>query len=284
MGGVSKVGSFSAPAIPSFPPGLVPITETPMPLSWADDIPEGLFSDLPDLPEFVIHNAPSTLPPIFSPNPQRPHTPDNMEDAFAELGITDSALGYPATWEYSDSSQVKDPELSADGPESLWDDYEEAKPEVQELLCTDHGRICKKGICKTYSRQLREVEKAKKMAENRGGSRGKGRGKGRGGKSHLAGVASNYVFISEQGARAENNNNRRHDSKEEGRVSAPIGWGNSTSTSKSKDTIAAPESADDEDGFSVAGSSKRTRSRAGSIESDPLGVKSGWGTINEGPW
>jgi len=153
-----------------------------MPLSWADDIPEGLFSNLPDLPDLVIHNAPSTLPPIFSPNPQHPDTPDNMEEAFAELGITDPALGYPATWDYAESeSQAKEPGSSDDASESLWDDYEEPKPVVEELLCTDHGRICKRGICKTYAKQLREVEKAKKMKENPGGSRGKGRGKGRSG-------------------------------------------------------------------------------------------------------
>jgi len=50
--------------------------------------------------------------------------------------------------------------------ESLWEDYDKEKGvEEEDRLCTEHGRICKKGICKTYSKLLWEAEKAKKVAE-----------------------------------------------------------------------------------------------------------------------
>lgn len=83
-------------------------------------------------------------------------------------------------WEYDVAQKKSSPEISTAVSGSLWDDYVEPKPVVQELLCADHGRICKKGICKTYAKQLKEQERAKKMAESPGGERGKGRGKGRG--------------------------------------------------------------------------------------------------------
>lgn len=175
--------------IPSDPPSEPPVSlswvdissgiSDPAPASWADDIPPGLF------PDVVVHNPPSTLPPIFYPNSQSPEVADSLEDAFAELGLADPAWGYPATWEYPETPQTNEPETYVS--ESLWRDYEEEKPVVQELLCTDHGKICKRGICKTYGKQLREAEKAKKMAErsSASGSRGKGRGKGRGSKPFL---------------------------------------------------------------------------------------------------
>lgn len=163
----------SAPAVP---PGLNPIIpdspadpppplswddiasgipDPSKPLSWADDVPPGLF------PDVVIHNAPSTLPPIFSSGLQSPEVPDNLEDAFADLGL-DSEVDCPAKWEYTDNSHKNG---SGDYvSESLWNDYEEETPVVEEL-CIDHGRICKRGICKTYAKQLKAAEKAKKEAE-----------------------------------------------------------------------------------------------------------------------
>ncbi|KAJ7076664.1 hypothetical protein B0H15DRAFT_925112 [Mycena belliarum] len=65
--------------------------------------------------------------------------------------------------------------------ESLWGDEDDAeKKKKTEILCTVHGIICKKGICKEYSRLLREKERA----EARKGSDG---GKGKGGKGGTGG-------------------------------------------------------------------------------------------------
>lgn len=174
-------------ATPAVPPGLdFTPSYLPVSTSWADDIPEGLFPDL------IITNAPSSLPPLRDFNPPTPppraldhsDVPANLEDALAALDMSDP-MGYTSAWEYADASDTKEPESVTEQSGSLWDDYEEEKPVVERLLCTDHGRICKKGICKTYARQLREKEKEKKMAENPGGGRGRGRGNGRGGTCYF---------------------------------------------------------------------------------------------------
>jgi hypothetical protein len=247
----------------------------PVITSWADDIPPGLF------PDIIVNNAQSTLPPLddFARNPvtpNHPDVPDNIEDAFAELEMADPVLGYASTWEFADNQQAKIPELPAAVSGSLWDDYEEEKPVVEELLCADHGRICKKGICKTYAKQLKEVERAKKMAENPKGDRGRGRGRGRA-----------------RGGRGSSNNSWRGGSRSVGQEKDQLsGCGNlrsnSNSNSSGTSTSLNPSSADDDDdGFSVVSSSKgskRTRPRADSIESAAPSEVSGWGAFSQGPW
>jgi hypothetical protein len=257
-------------ALPA-PPGLGPVPITlPVSTSWADDMPPGLF------PDIIINNAPSTLPPLddFARNPvirNHPDIPDNIEDAFAELEMADPLMGYVSTWETADNQLVKIPELPTAVSESLWDDYEEQKPVTQELLCTDHGRICKKGICKTYAKQLRDIERAKKMADKAKGDGGRGRGRGRG-----------------RGGRGSSNNNWRGGSQGGGQENIQFPRpgnprSNSNSNSSGTSTPLNPSPADDDDRFSVV-SSKRGRSRASSIASAAPSEASGWGTFSQGPW
>ncbi|KAJ7152826.1 hypothetical protein C8R46DRAFT_1120376 [Mycena filopes] len=56
--------------------------------------------------------------------------------------------------------------------ESLWgeddDNLEKERKKQEDILCTVHGIICKKGICKEYARMLREAER-EKAAKERGG-------------------------------------------------------------------------------------------------------------------
>lgn len=257
-------------ALPA-PPGLGPVPITlPVSTSWADDMPPGLF------PDIIINNAPSTLPPLddFARNPvirNHPDIPDNIEDAFAELEMADPLMGYVSTWETADNQLVKIPELPTAVSESLWDDYEEQKPVTQELLCTDHGRICKKGICKTYAKQLRDIERAKKMADKAkgDGARGRGRGRGRGGR----GSSNNNWRGGSQGGGQENIQFPRPGNPRS----------NSNSNSSGTSTPLNPSPAEDDDRFSVV-SSKRGRSRASSIASAAPSEASGWGTFSQGPW
>ncbi|KZP28423.1 hypothetical protein FIBSPDRAFT_258477 [Athelia psychrophila] len=158
------------------------------PVSWADDIPTGLF------PNVVVSNAQSTLPPLSSnaaaPQSTR-HAKVNdgqyLEDAFEQLGVADPMEDYAPTWELEGAQSVKGatPTMQpAVSDTNLWDDWKEPQP-AAEMLCTDHGKICKKGICKTYYKQLKDIERAKKDAEreeNEAKKKGKGKGKGKRGQ------------------------------------------------------------------------------------------------------
>lgn len=254
------------PATLPFPPGLEPSPTT----SWADDIPIGLF------PEIIVNNAQSTLPPLDDSAPGLPVTtnhrdiPDNLEDVLAELDKPDPDWGHTPTWEYADSHRVKTPDTPAPASGSLWDDYEEEKPVVQELLCADHGKICKKGICQTYAKQLRDTERAKKMAENSKGDRGKGKGKVK--RGH--GITNNWRRGSQGGSQEKDrppaSGGKKNDS-------------NGTSTPVNGTHIDSSFPDDDDEQFSVVSGSKgneRSRPRANSITS----AASGWGPISEGPW
>jgi hypothetical protein len=286
MDSSSGVSCASSPGVQTplsalpVPPGLGSVS--PRFTSWADDIPPGLF------PDIIVNNAQSSLPPLddFAPGipitPNHPDVPDNIEEAFAELQVADPTQGYVSPWECADNQQVKIPEIPAVSG-SLWDDYEEEKPApVQGLLCTDHGRICKKGICKTYAKQLRDIERAKKdaerakkMAENPKGDRGRGKGLsgGRGGR----GGSNNNWRDGPRGGQQENNR--------------PPVSGHSRSNSKSSGTntplnASSTDDDDDDDRFSVASGSKgskRSRPRANSIESAASSAN-GWGTFSNGPW
>jgi hypothetical protein len=129
----------------------------PFSISWTDDTPPGLF------PDIQVNNTQSTLPPLDDLTPSLFDFPDHFGDPLAEMDRAD--LVFP--------------------------DDEEEKPVVQELLCTDHGISCKKSLCKTYAKQLREAERAKRMAENSERSRGRGKGIRRGHHGR-GGINSNW--------------------------------------------------------------------------------------------
>jgi hypothetical protein len=199
----------------------------------------------------------------------RSDVPDNIEEAFNELNMADPTVGYTSEWELKNLS-VETSESPVVASESLWDDYGEQKPVVPEELCKDHGRICKKGICKTYAKQLRDAAKAKKVAESPQKDLGKGRVRGRGG-------------------RASNTGNCRassHRAEESGQTRKMGSNGHSSGTSSTPNASSAD---DDDDGLSVVSGSKggkRSRSRADSNASATPSVAStnGWGKFSQGPW
>ena len=104
----------------------------------------------------------------------------------ADDGSPDPAAVYVPPWE-----QVvvkEEPVWNAGGDEGVqnfWGEEEE-KTVPDELLCKAHGIICKKGICREYGKQLKEVERRKKEEASgfSGGGNGKGRGKGKGKNSN----------------------------------------------------------------------------------------------------
>lgn len=185
-GSTAESSVFSIP-LPVFdvpnPPGLIV-----NPTSWADDVDAGLF------PDVLISNAQSTLPPLSSnaaaPQSVRHHKVDDgryLEDAFAELGVADPMEDYANTWEVEAVQSVKGttpPAQPSVSETNLWDNWDAPQPVEPEMLCTDHGKICKKGICKTYHKQLKDAERAKKQIiwdqeEAERAKKGKGKGKGK---------------------------------------------------------------------------------------------------------
>ncbi|KAJ6626719.1 hypothetical protein B0H10DRAFT_507913 [Mycena sp. CBHHK59/15] len=154
---------------------------------------------------------------------------------------------YVAEWEKMPAPDTDSPwgsEYTAkteDVVESLWgeDDGVEKKKKADAILCTVHGIICKKGICKEYARLLREKERAVREA-----AAPKGRANGGGGGQ---GKANNG-----NGGRKTHNNN---------------GW-------KKKGGGNNKGSWNDDDSSSATGSSEGRRSAAGKTTND-----GGWATV-----
>lgn len=95
-------------------------------------------------------------------------------------------------------------------------------------------------------------------------------------------AANRLVLTPKQGVRDENGSDWRSDGKNEApkpprkRLAAPVGWNSGPSDSGTP----VKASFGDED----EGSSKRSHSRAGSIESNPPSpIDNGWGPIGD-PW
>jgi hypothetical protein len=98
---------------------------------------------------------------------------------------------YVAEWEKMPAADVETlwggvAAQHEDVVESLWgeDDDVERKKQADVILCTVHGIICKKGICKEYARLLREKERADREAE-KAEKAPKGRNSGGGGELSL---------------------------------------------------------------------------------------------------
>jgi len=84
--------------------------------------------------------------------------------------------------------------------DSLWGDPLEERnkknksknEKEEELLCNYHGKVCSRGICKVYEKQLREQRKSKEAKESqnwRGGKGGPNNGRGeRGGRGVARGT------------------------------------------------------------------------------------------------
>jgi hypothetical protein len=94
----------------------------------------------------------------------------DLEDDMAELRI------HPDAWEVTtdgwgtgefDYNQAAYGAPEDEEPqENLWADYAVPVQPVMlepEIMCKVHGKLCSKGICKEYKRQLREIERQKEI-------------------------------------------------------------------------------------------------------------------------
>ena len=91
--------------------------------------------------------------------------------------------------------------------DSLWGDPLEErnknknkkKNDVEDLLCDYHGKVCSRGICKVYEKQLREQQKkskdSKESQDRRGDGPNRGRG-GRGGRGAVRGTRGGLQLLS----------------------------------------------------------------------------------------
>ena len=91
--------------------------------------------------------------------------PPDIETAMGEeLDVDDSE------WETAadDRGPYETPAESAEDPnEDLWATWKPAEPAKpkDDVICQEHGPLCKKGICRVYKRQLREAERKKQEEE-----------------------------------------------------------------------------------------------------------------------
>ena len=250
-------------------------------MSWADEVEY----------DIVNQKAPSTLPPLNDYNPpvslsypaEHPDVSANLEGKLAELGISDDTTDYVADWEQDVPADAVPTETNAIGAsESLWDNYEEEqKPSKDVIRCEDHGRVCKKGICQTYSRQLAVQRRKEQMANNpiRGKGSGRGAGKGKGRKGGGRG-------------RSDQVNDWRGGSDAGSRSSHQAGTRNANGVTRNPSSSSTPlggSSADDDDEPPAASDSKdgrKGRTRSDSIQSSTTAASSvdGWGAISNGPW
>lgn len=63
-----------------------------------------------------------------------------------------------------DQEQISAPD-EEEVEENLWADYGATEEQPKEPLCRAHGIICRKGICREYAKQLRELERKKAEEE-----------------------------------------------------------------------------------------------------------------------
>ncbi|KAJ6579949.1 hypothetical protein DFH09DRAFT_1076855 [Mycena vulgaris] len=121
--------------------------------------------------------------------------------------------------------------------ESLWgdDDDAEKKKKADAILCTVHGIICKKGICKEYARMLREKERAERDAASRGGGGGGGWNKANGGNKGNKGNKGN----TNNGGRKTSNSNTG------GKSGSPWKDDDSSSATGSEGRSPAPKATND---------------------------------------
>ncbi|KAJ7469325.1 hypothetical protein B0H11DRAFT_2043963 [Mycena galericulata] len=110
--------------------------------------------------------------------------------------------------------------------ESLWgdeDDSEQRKQKAAEILCTVHGIICKKGICKEYARMLREKERADREKEREATRGGKGKtnnGGGNGGRKNNGGWSNNNGW-NKKGSNTWNDDDSSSATGSDGGAAAP---------------------------------------------------------------
>lgn len=78
--------------------------------------------------------------------------------------------------------------------ENLWADYtpEKEKPPAPETMCPEHGKLCKKGICGVYKKQMRALERQREadareeaIAAKKANKKGKKKQEGEGSKWFL---------------------------------------------------------------------------------------------------
>jgi hypothetical protein len=124
-------------------------------------------------------------------------------------GARNDAVGYIEPWEEEDGDEmgthygVEGNQGYDDQGGSLWDEQPApVKQGEEEILCPEHGNICKKGICEAYSVMIREKRRIAREQAGDGKSKGKGKkwrkGKGKG-KEMDEGTLENITCSSQRG-------------------------------------------------------------------------------------
>jgi hypothetical protein len=141
--------------------------------------------------------------------------------------------------------------------ENLWGDEDDVVKKQAEILCTVHGIICKKGICKEYAKILREKERAEREAAARTAGGG-----GKGICSFSCSISIGADDPRAGGRSKANNGNNAGGNKSGGKNNNNNGW---------KKKGANPWN--DDDSGSATGSEGRARSPATAPKND------GWSTV-----
>ncbi|CAL1711707.1 unnamed protein product [Somion occarium] len=168
----------------------VPMRSGPAGGPWARG-PPGLSPNLP--PGLLNTNSAPIRSPVYSSSPSKDvadwsavppalsrGTSDASSDSgaqslhrnIAELNIEDefdmdddNEEGLPVIY---GAEEITNDQLPEEPQESLWGNYEaegDPEPPPDEIVCTIHGTTCKKGICRQYASQAREVERTKRQEE-----------------------------------------------------------------------------------------------------------------------
>ncbi|KAJ7467485.1 hypothetical protein FB451DRAFT_1258686 [Mycena latifolia] len=173
-------------AVPAFPPGLAPL---PGESEFDFPAPPGITRG-PASAASSASSAGAPLPVVASA--QYDHV-RGVTEGFVSISLSPSQEAhlygagaetspdpntYVAEWEKMPAPDVDSlwgfKAQKEEVVESLWGEEDDVeKKQADAILCTVHGIICKKGICKEYARLLREKERAEKDAAARGGGRNK---------------------------------------------------------------------------------------------------------------
>ena len=96
--------------------------------------------------------------------------PYDLDDEFEDMYISPDAWenttdGW-ATGKFDYNQSQYGDDFDKEPTENLWADYPAETPApAPVVLCKVHGKLCKKGICREYKRQLREAERMKEAEE-----------------------------------------------------------------------------------------------------------------------
>lgn len=89
-----------------------------------------------------------------------------MEELNVDENLWETATDDWNTGPYAQDDQPAD--AAKEPEEDLWSNWErpaEKPKEAESIICRVHGKVCPKGICREYKRQLKEQERKKQEEE-----------------------------------------------------------------------------------------------------------------------